>query len=123
MSILLVSLVVFGLMLYFISVFGDMEKGRRITETMRKYVLVMESNGCLTETEQQALVLELQEIGVKDIVFNEDPLRQVSYGGEVVLSITGTVDALQITGYQDFKLVHTGDGIRFTKTIKSTAQH
>lgn len=121
MMISVVALI--GLLVYGIHVQGDMEKGRKITETMRKYVLIMEGNGCLKDAEKQALVQELESLGVTGITFHGEPLRQVPYGGEVELSISGTLDGLKITGWKDFVLVREGNGVRFTKTMKSTSQY
>lgn len=118
-----VLLVLFSILVYAVELSEDIEKSRAITATMREYVMIMESNGCLTSAQQQRLELELNNLGITNITFNADPLIKVAYGEEVTLSISGTVDALSIVGYKDFKLERASTGIGFTKTIKSTAQY
>lgn len=119
----LVLVVMLALLVYSVNLSADAEKGRRIEAVMREYILIMESNGCLSAAQQDALTLQLTGLGMTDIVYNDNPLQQAEYGGEVVLSVTGTVDVSNITAYRDFQLVRTDGGIRITKTIRSTAQY
>lgn len=102
---------------------GAQVKGDRIVEVMRKYVLIMEGNGCLTLSQQQSLTEELERLGVTNITYHCNPLEKASYGEEVVLSISGEVNALKITSFDDLNVVRTQEGVRFSKTLKSTAQY
>ena len=123
LACILVIIVLFGIIAFSIDLNGDMIQSRSIIDTMRKYVLIMEGNGCLTASEQQALTMELEQMGVSNITYLVDPKVKVSYGSEVVLSISAEVDALKITGMDGFKLTRKDDGIYFEKTLKSTAQY
>lgn len=102
---------------------GAQVKGDRIVEVMRKYVLIMEGNGCLTLSQQQSLTEELERLGVTNITYHCNPLEKAPYGEEVVLSISGEVNALKITSFEDLNVVRTQEGVRFSKTLKSTAQY
>lgn len=108
---------------YSIDISGDMVQSEKIVDVMRKYILIMEGNGCLTSSEQQALTFELEKIGVSNITYLTDPKEKSPYGSEVVLSIQATVPAFQVTGMDGFKLMKTDEGYLFQKTIKSTAQY
>lgn len=79
-----------------ISVYADYNKGLSMNEIMRRHMLVMESQGYLSETEKEALILELEAIGIYNIEFDKDPTIQVEYGAEVILSIRGTTNITQL---------------------------
>ncbi len=119
----IVAVVIFALLVYSVNLSASAERGRKIENTLREYILIMESNGCLSAAQQQALTLRLEELGMTDIVFNGNPQQKAGYGGEVVLSVTGTVEASNITAYRDFQLVREEEGLRITKELRSTAQY
>lgn len=120
-AIVIVSLM--AIIVFSVNLSADAENARKITATMREYVLIMESQGCLTAQQQQELILKLEKIGMTNIVFNVNPLQKVNYGSEVTLSITGTVNVSNIVAYQDFELIREAGGIKVTKTLSSTAQY
>lgn len=122
-AFVLVLVVMLAVIVYTVNITADMERSRNISNIMREYVLKMESAGCLSAEQQQALVISLENLGMTDIVFNVNPLIRASYGDEVVLSVTGTVQVNNITAYRNFQLVRDGNRVQITKTIKSTAQH
>lgn len=122
-AFVLVLVVMLAVIVYTVNITADMERSRNISNIMREYVLKMESAGCLSAEQQQALVISLENLGMTDIVFNVNPLIQASYGDEVVLSVTGTVQVNNIMAYRNFQLVRDGNRVQLTKTIKSTAQH
>lgn len=122
-AFVLVLVVMLAVIVYTVNITVDMERSRNISNIMREYVLKMESAGCLSAEQQQALVISLENLGMKDIVFNVNPLIQASYGEEVVLSVTGTVQVNNIMAYRNFQMVRDGNRVQLTKTIKSTAQH
>ena len=123
LAFLIVCVFALGLVALTVDFSGDQVKSGKIVDVMRKYVLIMEGNGCLTSAEQEALILELEHIGVSNITFNSNPQIKVAYGEEVVLSITGEIDALKFSAFEDFKIVRTENGFQFSKTLKSTAQY
>ncbi len=112
-----------SVIVYVVNIMGDFEQSRQITDTMRRYMLIMEGNGCLTASEQQKLTMELETIGVTGVTVEVNPQTRAGYGEEVVLSISGVVDALRVTGMDGFRFTKTEDGIHFTKTLSSTAQY
>lgn len=122
-AFVLVLVVMLAVIVYAVNITADMERSRKISNIIREYVLKMESAGCLSAEQQQALVISLENLGMTDIVFNVNPLLQASYGEEVVLSVTGTIQVNNIMAYRNFQLVRDGNRVQITKTIKSTAQH
>lgn len=119
----IVAVVILALLVYSVNLSADAERGRKIENTLREYILIMESNGCLSAAQQQALTLRLEQLGMTDIIFNCNPQQKADYGGEVILSVTGTVEVSNIMAYRNFQLIREGGGIRITKEFRSTAQY
>lgn len=55
----------------------------------RKYLLRMETIGCLTESDRQSLIRELEELGIGEIALDGTTLSPTTYGQPVTLKITG----------------------------------
>ena len=70
---------------------GLMLKKLEVSQIARKYILVMETQGCLTETVRGQMLAELSEMGLKDIDITGTTLQPVPYGSEIILCIKGTV--------------------------------
>lgn len=118
-----VLMIVLALLSYFLDFEAAVLQSRKVENIMRKYVLIMEGNGCLTDLQQQELTLELEQMGIRDITYLKDPKIKVNYGEEVILSISARADVFQIKGLSGLQLVRTKEGIAFSKTMKSTAQY
>lgn len=120
---LIVIPIILSLVVYSLYLSSDQEKGRKLSDIMRQYVIVMESNGCLTPVEQQSLIMELEQCGASEIVFHSNPLNKVAYGEEVSLAISGKIDINAIVAYEDWGFVQQEGGGTFQKVMKSTAQY
>lgn len=59
---------------------------------MRRYLLVMESEGYLSDEKQKELVNQLEALGIYNIDLTGTTVTQVEYGNYVTLSFTGNVD-------------------------------
>ncbi len=66
-------------------------KKLEISQISRKYILKMETEGCLTETAEKELMQELQSAGMYHIELSGTTLQPVSYGDAVYLRIKGTI--------------------------------
>lgn len=80
----------------FFSSMNLMLKKLEISQTARKYILVMETTGCLSEEARTALTGELQQTGLQEIDFTGTTMQPVSYGEEVVLKIRGKLSGSRI---------------------------
>ncbi len=72
---------------------GLMLKKLEITQISRKYILVMETEGYLSEQHKQMLIQELQALEVQNIDLSGTTLQPVSYGETILLKIKGTISA------------------------------
>lgn len=55
----------------------------------RKYLLKMETTGCLGESDRRSLIRELEELGIEEIVLDGTTLSPTTYGQPVTLKIAG----------------------------------
>ena len=62
-----------------------------ISQLARKYILQMETEGCLTSQEQLLLTNELQALGVTDIDYEGTTLNAETYGKPIALQIKGRI--------------------------------
>jgi hypothetical protein len=89
----------------------------------RKYMLYMETQGYLAPERKEALASELTAIGVENISFSGSTLAPISYGQEVVLSVTGTIRTNAVVGItRQFSFIREG-GSNFKIYRKSTAKN
>lgn len=72
---------------------GLMLKKLEISQISRKYILVMETEGYLSEQHKQMLIQELQALEVQNIDLSGTTLQPVSYGETILLKIKGTISA------------------------------
>ncbi len=61
----------------------------QVGQLARKYILKMETVGCLSASEKMWLDGELSEMGVTDIDFSGSTLNMASYGEAITLRIKG----------------------------------
>lgn len=68
-----------------------MVKKLEVSQLARKYILVMETQGCLTEQVKAQMMAELEEIGLKNINITGTTLTPVDYGTNIFLFIRGNI--------------------------------
>lgn len=88
----------------------------------RKYLLRMETEGCLTEEGREALFGELEQLGCSQIDLTGTTRGEVSYGDEIQLRIAGLVEIYDYEG-GFLKLRKQKSQIPFTVQGASTAKH
>jgi len=62
-----------------------------VSQIARKYILSMETKGCLTESDRTVLVAELEDAGLHHVDLTGTTFQPVEYGGEILLCISGYV--------------------------------
>lgn len=70
---------------------GLMLKKLEVSQTARKYILVMETKGCLTEDVRQQMFTELSELGLREIDIAGTTMQPVEYGDTITLRIRGKI--------------------------------
>jgi len=64
-----------------------------VSQVSRKYILKMESEGYLTPENQNGLLIELKELGIKNVELTGTTLSPVAYGDTIALRISGNIQA------------------------------
>lgn len=68
-----------------------MVKKLEVSQLARKYILVMETQGCLSEQVKVQMMAELQEMGLKNIDITGTTMTPVEYGANIFLYIRGNI--------------------------------
>jgi len=90
--ILFISILLVG----FLCIFGEVRVLEDIERIPRKYVILMERDGYLTDSNRAALQAELTAAGVTNIDLTGTSLTEVGYGNEFSLVIKGTVEVNEL---------------------------
>lgn len=123
LSCMLGMLFLFIVMYLGLDIYARLNLAIKKTEIERKYMLYMETQGYLAPERKEALTSELTAIGVENISFSGSTLAPISYGQEVVLSVTGTIRTNAVVGItQQFSFIREG-GSNFKIYRKSTAKN
>lgn len=64
----------------------------QISQVAREYMLLMETEGYLTDSDKALLESELESLGMYDISFEGSTLAEAGYGERIYLKIRGTYD-------------------------------
>ncbi|MCD8379527.1 MAG: hypothetical protein LUC95_04190 [Lachnospiraceae bacterium] len=62
-----------------------------IDQIGREYLLMMETEGCLSATEQAALTVSLEEAGLCNVSLDGTTTVEAGYGSQIALCISGTL--------------------------------
>lgn len=62
-----------------------------VSQIARKYILIMEIQGCLSEDDRVDMLNELELAGLRDIDIMGTTLQSVGYGENIILIIKGNV--------------------------------
>lgn len=100
-----------------------LRKGQ-ISQIARCYILKMETMGCLTETEKNNMLAELQDVGLQAIDLTGTTMNPVEYGDSVILQICGRLQASVWKEEHDlFRSVFTTREVSVEELRMSTAKH
>ncbi len=70
---------------------GLMLRKLEVSQVARKYILVMETKGCLTNEDCSGLLAELSALGMSEIDISGTTRQPVHYGATILLSIRGKI--------------------------------
>lgn len=119
-STLIALLPLLALLSYALLLFGQVNVKQRAEWSLREYMLAMEVDGYLKDTNKTALIRKLSDLGVTDISFEDTTMSQADYGGRIVLHVKGRIKVpvmLDTGGW----LLQTGEGNHdFTFRFQST---
>lgn len=96
----------------------------QISQVARCYMLKMETVGCLTEGDRNAMLAELQTIGLQGIDLTGSTVTPVEYGDTIILQIRGKLQGKVWRENHDlFQSVFTVQEIPVEEICMSTAKH
>lgn len=100
-----------------------LRKGQ-VSQVARCYILKMETLGCLTESDKNQMLAELQSIGLQAIDLTGSTMNPVEYGDSVILHIRGKIQGRMWGENHDlFQSVFTVREVPVEETRMSTAKH
>lgn len=95
-----------------------------VSQLARKYILRMETVGCLTVTDKMKLLQELQDLGITDVDLNGSTMNEVAYGSPIYLYIHGVVHGREMKmGNGLFSIFFSEKGYNFREVRMSTAKN
>lgn len=91
MLVMMINMVVMCAFLVIIfGVFSGISDKWGMRQTTREYMLIMETEGYLPASDQTALIAELESYGLYNISLSGTTMREVNYGDQIYLKISGT---------------------------------
>lgn len=100
-----------------------LRKGQ-VSQVARCYILKMETLGCLTESDKNQMLAELQNIGLQGIDLTGSTMNPVEYGDSVILHIRGKIQGRMWGENHDmFQSIFTVREVPVEETRMSTAKH
>lgn len=80
-----------ALLMFYLHFYGMIQQKQEVSQLARKYILQMETIGCLTPADKVKLDRELTDIGIENISFGATTVNPVGYGEPITLFIRGTL--------------------------------
>lgn len=80
--------------------FASISDKWHMNQVAREYLLIMETEGYLTDADKANMIGELEECGLYNISLSGTTMSEVGYGERIYLKISGTYDnnVLRFTG-------------------------
>lgn len=88
----------------------------------RQYLLRMESQGCLTNSDKANLISDLENIGVKNITVDSSCSNKVKYGDYITLKFTADIP-IKVLKSEKLNLQNTVEYVNKTCSMTSTAKY
>ena len=119
-STLIAVIPILALLLYAILLFGQISVKQRAEWSLREYMLAMEVEGYLTDTNKTALTQKLTDLGVANISFEDTTMSRTNYGDRIILHIKGKIKVPVLADTGEW-LLQTSEGYDdFTFQFQST---
>lgn len=119
----LAIVVMFIMLMAFISSNSDNNKINQIDSVIRDYSLSMESKGYLDSQSKNDLIKELNDLGVKNVSLTGTTMSKVGYGERIYIVVKGSIE---VTSYELdglFKVNKKTITQNITRSRNTTAKH
>ena len=90
--LLLMNIIVCAFLVVIFGAFAGISDKWGMRQVAREYLLIMETEGYLSATDQANLIAELESYGLYDISLSGTTVSEVEYGDRIYLRISGTYD-------------------------------
>ena len=120
----ILSVLMLGIIgIVFLNWMSDLDSRDRLDSLAREYILRMETQGCLTDTDSQELIQELSDMGMEQISLEGTTTGKVGYGNQVILQIQGMIRQKQhrLSGFAGLNQTEVLTPVRLRKA--STAKY
>ena len=94
-----------------------------VYQLSRRYILQMETEGCLNSTLESRLRSNLADAGMRNISLAGSTTSEVDYGNVIVLKITGDLEVNSYTTTGFFRLVRSDSTLPLDIELASTAKN
>jgi hypothetical protein len=94
-----------------------------VYQLSRRYILQMETEGCLNSTLESRLRSDLADAGMRNISLAGSTTSEVDYGNVIVLKITGDLEVNSYTTTGFFRLVRSDSTLPLDIELASTAKN
>lgn len=120
----LLTIIALAVMLIFFSGWmANISARDNVYQLSRRYILQMETEGCLSGTLESRLRTDLADAGMSNVSLAGTTTSEVDYGNVIVLKITGdlTVNSYSTTGF--LQLVRSDSTLPLEIELASTAKN
>lgn len=116
------AIIICIILIFFLGWMKNLDRKDSANLVARKYLLQMESRGCLENS--TGLISELQNVGLTNIDLTGTTTTQQNYGSSIYLTISGDlkIDSIGFDAAH-FRLTNTGDSIPVSIQMSSTAKN
>ena len=90
--LLLMNIIVCAFLVVIFGAFSGISDKWGMRQVAREYLLIMETEGYLSATDQANLIDELESYGLRNISLSGTTVSEVDYGDRIYLCISGTYD-------------------------------
>lgn len=119
----LITLVVISVLLIsFLSATRENKRMNDLDLIGRKFILHMETDGFLTNENENMIISRLESIGAKNISLSGTTKNSTSYGSEINLMISCDIE-VELVKMQGFKVKKEKEIMRYSDSWSSTAKN
>ena len=119
--LLLEMIIVCAMLVVIFGAFAGISDKWGMRQVAREYLLIMETDGYLSGTDQATMIAELESYGLYNISLSGTTTREVEYGERIYLCISGTYDD-NILSFAGGLSKVTENPVRITINRQSTAK-
>lgn len=111
------------MLVFFIGQIGNLDKKDSVVQTVRSYILKMETTGYMDSAMMEECNAKLANFGTLTVDTSNTTTTQAQYGGDIILTITGELNVKKYSLLSIFNLEEDNGTIPLTVRRMSTAKY